>query len=1723
MQTSGRWIGAVFACFIFSTAPLGGAERWPVRDVELGLDFESSVLADLGLGLTWDGAASPRFKMQADGSTEVVVAPGNDANPITGRIPLAGGFTLTNAAKSVRLGRPVLQIAGGRLSFPLALADGDIGPEIALLEIVAPRQAFDRPAGVFLFESYNVRISEALAERLGKPALTGTVVATAYGRVDGVAEAIPAAELISAGSALPLEGADGFVAGGNNGTVCPRGSGPDVIVGDLPDTANYAALNQIDAFAFGTSSCNVGNQNLQWVQNTNQHPVIGQNMFRLKDGKFEQIGQAWLKHGFLALTENICGCGCSGQGGSVLGVGCSDPYNASLNGSQSVLGPKWQVNAFTGAFAYPFTHGNQGATGNSTYKRLQVAFTDLEIAGTSSSTHYYFEGQYVTPDEAAAGNHFNNCSYRRVFISGGTSDFVATFNASFPTQREKEAIRAWKVADPTVRETDIQVPNEGRFVLAAKVTDLGTGFWRYEYALYNMNSDRSGGTFSMPLSANVTIQNVGFRDVPYHSGEPFDGTDWSAVVENGAITWSTTPHSVNANANALRWGTLYNFRFDANVPPQNAVATIGLFKPGTPSTITAVTHGPGTAVDCNQNGLPDDCDLNCGSPGGACDLAGCGLAEDCNGNGVPDDCEPDCNKNGIADACDVSGGASRDCNSNGVPDECEELPEFPLATALVASGFTQPVFVTAPPGDTTRLFVVEQGGRIKIINLLTNTVLSTPFLNISTLITVGGERGLLSMAFDPNYSSNRYFYVNYTNLTPPGDTVIARYTVPLATPDVADPTSAVILKVIDQDFQNHKGGQIQFGPDDMLYVGMGDGGSANDPLNRAQDPGTLLGKMLRLNPHNPPTYVPADNPYVGPGNPLDEIWAMGMRNPWRFSFDRLTGDMYIGDVGQDAVEEINFEPAGSPGGRNYGWRCMEGTFCTGSSGCICNSPSLTLPIHQYLHNIPGAPCYSLTGGYVYRGCQIPHLGGTYFYADYCLDRIWSFRFDGTSVTDLVERTSELATPQGPISSPSSFGEDANGELYIVSHQGGRVYRIVPYGGDPTCGNGLLESGEECDDGNLIPGDGCDSNCESENGSEICNDAPAICPGTYGGSTLGMLANGSSSCGISNKSPDVWYRYTPGEDGTLTVSLCGASNYDTVVSVHTGCPGNVLNEVGCDDDLCGNMRSFLTVPVIRAVDYYIRVSGYDRASGTFTLSLTGPACIVCPTVEFEDHFDTDLGWTVQNVDLADGAWQRGTPAGTGSTGDPTSCFGGSGQCYLTANRGGNSDVDGGPTYLISPSLDLSRGDETISYAYWFMRDDAQGDDALSVHISADNGGSWIQVANYTIGQTQWRTDSFRPRDYIGPSGTAKIRFGVWDNPNNSVVEAAIDAVVITRPCFPDCNGNGINDLVDISTQTSADCNGNSIPDECDLASGSSSDCDGGPVGLIDGGALIVAGNCFSCHGGEGTGGPGLPGPNLRNKSRVQIWNRLLPPTNHPGGAHPEFTQQDFADLEAFLADAGSRGRPDGIPDECQVLADCNAAPPSDGCELENGTQVDENYDGEPDDCTAPVCNVLSGEALGSRYLAFSGAPGTGRFAIQVDGEPDEPGVFCMSRYVQADGTLDTAPVRRTANAWGTMIVSDYEVRPDTRYRAQADCAWGISAEIQITTWPWGGSEPTGIVDVTDVLCTLSAYAGEYDLCSFEAANLLPCVPDSVIDVTEVLAVLDAYAGEPFPCEAPCPPE
>lgn len=463
---------------------------------------------------------------------------------------------------------------------------------------------------------------------------------------------------------------------------------------------------------------------------------------------------------------------------------------------------------------------------------------------------------------------------------------------------------------------------------------------------------------------------------------------------------------------------------------------------------------------------------------------------------------------------------------------------------VVATGYSSPNGIYNA-GDN-RLFILEKDlARIRIIDL-SGTNLGT-FLDINPIAGSGGERGLLGMAFHPDYDQNGFFYVNYTNNS--GNTVIERYSVS-ADPNVADAGSALEIMTINQPFGNHNGGHIAFGPDGYLYIGMGDGGSANDPIDAGQTGTTLLGKMLRIDVDNPEggnNYaIPADNPFLGDGSVLDEVWSLGMRNPWKFSFDRIGGDLWIADVGQNDWEEVNRESSSSSGGLNYGWVCYEGFHPNPNISPCGDLPEedVFFPVAEYSHG--GDGFCSITGGFVYRGGEFPGMTGHYIFTDYCNGRLYSLSPSGGGSYDsqIVRNVSGFGFV--------AFGEGPTGELYLANISSGTIYKLTEECGsfDPELSvvGQSLDAGSGVDfywyqDGNLIPG---------ENSSTYSPDAP--------GSYYALVDNGTCS------------RYTNSIDWEIVGGVLGctydlATNYDPNATLDDGqCifPGPV-----CPNDVNGD--------------------------------------------------------------------------------------------------------------------------------------------------------------------------------------------------------------------------------------------------------------------------------------------------------------------------------------------------------------------------------------------------------------------------------------------------------------------------------------------------------------------------------------------------------------------------
>jgi len=618
-------LGAVPAAPLASTAepetaPALAEPMTPSQPANVAwVTFDVGQLEALGWRVTPRGhlddlSTDARIALAVDPSSFRSDAPRDDLIPdlTGGQIRLDGTFLLTRKARSrYAMGRFLIAPdASGRwtLRSRLGAPDHDL-PVLDITDFL-----IDAAAGEGTVRLVgDLSVASSLADALDEPAAAGVVIAT----IEMMLDTTPP-ELLeirdAAGADRPGEP--------DSGAARTSNLGPDVIVGRVHDVFSYggsSASPGISAFSVGTISCNKGDQPIPWYANTNQHPVIAQNLYRLKQDRLEQIGLSWVKHGFAAVQGNTCQFGCTPPpgGSNQLGVGCSDPYSAGLNGSRDNMGPRSDVNPHTGVFPYPWSAPEPTETIS---RRVQVRNQDLDPA-LNAGALYFAEGHYVTPDDAAAGNQNNNAAYRPVEVTQESFNFYSIDLTGF-TRSEWPALYAWGEHVPGVLRRNIQIPDDGLVIVASKATDLANGFWHYEYAIQNLNADRGAASFSVPIEPSAVLENIGFHDVDYHSGEPYDGTNWTATVANGAITWATTPYAVDPNANALRWGTLYNFRFDADVPPLDVTVTIGLFKPGSPSSVGATLVGPvlpppqcgDGAVDPPEACDPPDnvlCDGNC--------------------------------------------------------------------------------------------------------------------------------------------------------------------------------------------------------------------------------------------------------------------------------------------------------------------------------------------------------------------------------------------------------------------------------------------------------------------------------------------------------------------------------------------------------------------------------------------------------------------------------------------------------------------------------------------------------------------------------------------------------------------------------------------------------------------------------------------------------------------------------------------------------------------------------------------------------------------------------------------------------------------------------------------------------------------------------------------------------------------------------------------------------
>ncbi len=669
----------------------GVRESFAIHDGVVTLKLDPTLVREAGLGFvprghlsateTTSGVETVTFPILPSATLVVHVRNGTAYQIGSGFIETCGALLWDRAGARIVLGNLRLaQNRDGRLYIESTLtAADDLDPTLELTEVT---YEFEAATG-FLRIAGDIGFVSTWAEAVGAPEWAGVSI----GRL--VVDADTKLEPIKTDRRYGTETRCGLTTSAEAGEAAAS-LGSDIIIADLQSIIRYGHVGNLTSYAIGTTACSIGTERTSWVSYSNDHPVILQNIYRLKNERFDQIGMSWVKHGFYAVSQSYCSPCSDITNGSELGVGCSDPYSASLNGIQSNMSPRSLVDPHTGHFEYPWD-GFQ-ADDVILDRRVQVHDADLDPIRNASAM-YFMEGLYLNADDAAAGNHDNNASYRRVeLVASSPTTFSFRIHSEWPTQRGQAAVRAWADHDPEVIETDIRVPAEGLFLMGNKVTEVEPRVWRYTYALQNLNSDRAARSFSVSLPPNAQPFNIYFHDIDHHSGEDVDTTDWSIGFADSAITWYTDTYDVSPNANALRYDTTFTFGFDCFQAPGVRPLTIGLFKPGFPSVIQWRGTAPGGApVDCNDNGNDDRCDLRC--DGTVC-FEPCGISQDCNDNGIPDECEPDCDSNGVPDDCVIASClpgdlACADCNANQVPDGCE--------TDCDGNGIPDDC---VPPGDT---------------------------------------------------------------------------------------------------------------------------------------------------------------------------------------------------------------------------------------------------------------------------------------------------------------------------------------------------------------------------------------------------------------------------------------------------------------------------------------------------------------------------------------------------------------------------------------------------------------------------------------------------------------------------------------------------------------------------------------------------------------------------------------------------------------------------------------------------------------------------------------------------------------------------------------------------------------------------------------------------------------------------------------------------------------
>ncbi len=1629
--TRQAWCIALLACCQSAI----GSEIWTVQEGSTAMAFRQDALAEHGVSV----AVSHASRLDFDASSSALPILSDSTLTLTVEDRILSGFGAGEAVHDgavyfmssvgeVELDGFVIRAVWEKDAYLLVITstrDTDDEPLMLLYDV---KMAYDGAGSRLMVESGSVVATQALADRLGAPALAGETI----GELAMTAGVIWTGGLAADHNLSPI--ADGNDDGSLRGVPCTGAVGADVIVGVLVGTSNTTA-EQIggafyDAFGIGTTSCNVGDAELLWISSNNQHPVIGQNFYKLHNGRFVQLGQSWLKHGFTALQQNACSCGCTSSGtGSRLGIGCSDPYGSGLNFGQGSAGPKWQVNAHTGFFTYP--PADPSYSGN-TARRMHIPVAELIASNQPGAPLYFGEGHYVTPDDAAAGNQNNNASYIAVTVTGSGNDY--SFALSGATQRGEAGIRAWQDTDASVDEVDLQVPGEGLFIAAAKVIDLGGGIYRYEYAVQNLNSDRSGRSFSIPLPSGVLVQNAGFRDIHYWDGDGngsvnFDGTDWTpTIIPGGSITWNMVDIAGD-NDNALRWGTMYNFWFETDSGPGDVTLTLGLYKSGSPASVTGTILGPDGPPPACGDGLVEGGE-ECDPPGNGCDAACQWIC----GDGVAHPPTEPCDSGGVNTA-----GCNFDCT----------LPTC---------------------GDG-----------------LTNTAAGEQCDDSGESATCDDDCTAVSCG-DGN--------VNAT------------------AGEECDPPNGVNCDALCQRIASCGDGVLDSGEqcDDGNNV-SGDGCSAtcqsesNDLCANAFPvcPGNYNGTTATATVDGSTT--------CGSSNSTRDVWyrytasangTLLVETCAGASYDTVLS-IHSGCPGSGSSLACNDDACGSNGrlSRTSTSVVAGSTYWIRVSGWNGNSGTFTL-------TVLAPACASDCGnGTVESGeeCDDGNASNT----DACLTSCENATCGDGFVRSGVEECDDGNTTNGD-------GCSSTCEIEPQPECGNGA--LEP---GEQCDDGNTTSGDGCSSTcqNEVGGDECETCFPTGEGTITGSTADA----TAGG-------NDTSCAGTNDVVDEWYCYTASCTGAASVTTCNPGTNFDTSLAAFSACDGAeiICNDdtpgqlPECLLSGSNYYKSTINWNVTQGQTYYVRVAGFGGGSGSYELTVS--CAPICGNGVVDAGEDCDDGGESAACD-ADctfatcGDGQVNVTAGEQCDDGNTNSFDGCSSTCQLENAPDNDDCVAAEAVcpgLYGGNLSMATNDGTATCGasstardvwYSYTPDfpgvltvrtcgthdlggtDAGMDTVVSVHAacpdgSGGNGGEITCNDDWSTGQPTGSCTGLDAGTLRDSSVQVNVSAGVTyiirlSGFNNSAGEFVMQIDGPACDTFTDCNENGRDDDDDIAcgggvycddVLGSDDCNANGIPDECDLATGTSTDCDGGPVGDFAAGAARVAALCMFCHGptGDATNCPGgnCPGADIRNYSRADIWDRLGEGGGHPGGEHPEYTQQDYADLEAFLADGGSRGRPDLVPDECQALNDCDEDSVSDACELEDGTQVDLDYNGVPDDCETGACCSSSGCTEVPAYACvsfvcdvanyttstcFGDADGNGvvnsadRGTISANIGQTDPDLVCQYD-LDGNGVINSADRGQVSANLGSCVA-----RPD--YQNGSGCNNGVCPDPRFPTGDFRG--------------------------------------------------------------------